>query len=124
MRSWNVRKAIRRSGGKKNILGKSNKLPSQKKPESYISAIPEHALCIDHLEESIIFIWKNHTYAIAHELGLTELFELSKFGLKLLICACGTLKRMNQLSRIKYRHNRSMLSEFLKVSQSYVKAKP
>jgi membrane-bound lytic murein transglycosylase D len=115
----NVRKAIRRSGGKKKFWEIYNYLP--KETRSYIPQFQAMLYLLNHLEEHNFHL-EEPTYALAHEkIRFNRAFELSKLAELTNLCLAD-LERLNPSIKNKKvpDSNRSMAIRIPKGKSAYV----
>lgn len=115
----NVRKAIRRSGGKKTFWEIYNYLP--KETRSYVPQFQAMLYVLNHLEDHNFHL-EEPTYAIAHEkIRFNRAFELSKLAELTNLCVTD-LERLNPSIKNKKvpDSNRSMAIRIPKAKVAYV----
>jgi len=115
----NVRKAIRRSGGKKTFWEIYNYLP--KETRSYIPQFQAMLYVLNHLEDHNFHL-EEPTYAVAHEkIRFNSAFELSKLAELTNLCIAD-LERLNPSIKNKKvpESNRSMAIRIPKSMSAYV----
>jgi membrane-bound lytic murein transglycosylase D len=116
----NVRKAIRKSGGKKTFWEIYNYLP--KETRSYVPQFQAMLYVLNHLEEHN-FNLEEPTYAIAHDkIRFNRAFELNKLAELTNLCVAD-LEKLNPAIKNKKvpNSNRAMAIRIPKSKSSYIK---